>query len=311
MNKCCPIFNGEFYPRKNESVMESTDTSFLDMVLLKGGEFFMGAGSGRYDKFSDSCELPARKVNIDSFYMSRYQVTNASFSKFVSETGYRTDAEVIGWSYVFFKLLSPKKKREVSNVPQDTPWWYPIDGACWKEPEGVGSNLSGRGTEPVVHVSWNDAKAFAKWVGGDLPTEAQWEYASRGGLEGYTFPWGNELVPDGKHMCNVWQGRFPGLNTALDGYVGVSPVGSYESNGFGLYDTIGNVWEWCRDSFDPNYHRITPNINPCFNGDTALKSMRGGSFLCHVSYCARYRNSARSSNIHNATSSNIGFRIMQ
>lgn len=268
----------------------------------------MGANDG--EGYPEDGEGPPRIVRLSPFSITRAPITNAEFSAFVADTDHVTEAEVAGCSFVFHLLLTASAKREVTVVPADTPWWYSVCGACWHRPEGPGSDLADRMTHPVTHVSWNDAIAYAAWAGALLPTEAQWEYAARGGREGARFPWGNELEPNGRHACNVWQGRFPGLNTAADGYVGTSPVGQFPRNDFGLEDMIGNVWEWCRDAFSVAFHTSTEMTDPLCDEENGERSLRGGSFLCHASYCARYRNAARSRNAPNASSSNIGFRLV-
>ncbi|MDH3413846.1 MAG: formylglycine-generating enzyme family protein, partial [Gammaproteobacteria bacterium] len=189
-------------------------------------------------------------------------------------------------------------------------WWLAVEGACWSRPEGTGSNVAERMDHPVTHVSWNDAKAYCRWSGTQLPTEAEWERAARGGLEGKTYPWGNELLPDAQHRCNIWQGTFPTEDLATDGFAGTAPVSAYEPNGYGLYNVVGNIWEWCEDWFSPNYHRVTRSENPRYVIPTGRRSMRGGSFLCHHSYCNRYRVAARSSNTPDSTTSNCGFRVV-
>ena len=252
-------------------------------------------------------EGPARNVEVSPFRISRAPITVRQFARFILETDYRTEAESAGFSYVFHMLLPAHLKRNVDDVPAETPWWYPVEGACWRTPEGPGSGIAGRLDHPVTHVSWTDATSYAAWVRASLPTEAQWEFAARGGKSCCRFPWGNELTPAGRHMCNVWQGRFPGLNTAEDGHVGTSPVTAFPPNGYGLRDMIGNVWEWCRDAFLVEYHQVTASPDP-WVCDGPERSLRGGSFLCHASYCARYRNAARSRNEPSASASNIGFR---
>ena len=266
-------------------------------------------GTEPSEGYPEDGEGPPRQVRVSDFRITRTLITVEQFAIFVLDTGYETDAEAAGFSHVFHLLLPPSLKREVAQVPSETPWWYPVEGACWRTPEGAGSGIGGRTSHPATHVSWNDAAAYAAWAGAALPTEAQWEFAARGGLERRRFPWGDELTPAGRHECNIWQGRFPGLNTAEDGFVGTSPVGTYSPNGFGLYDMIGNVWEWCRDAFSADYHQATSGTDPYWPKGTE-RSLRGGSFLCHVSYCERYRNAARTRNVPNASASNLGFRIV-
>ena len=278
-----------------------------DMVLIPGGEFWMGTDSR--EGFPADGEGPVRRVRLDPFRISRYAVTNAQFKAFVDDTGYVTEAEKFGWSYVFHLLVSEKVKATVTKVPQQTPWWYVVEGAYWAKPEGPDSDIADRMNHPVVHISWNDAVAFCEWSGTRLPTEAEWEYAARGGLEQKTYPWGDLLKPDGQHRCNIWQGKFPTKNNASDGYVGTAPVDAYLPNGYGLYNVAGNVWEWCADWFSPRYHLETDNYNPIYTRPTGSRSMRGGSYLCHRSYCNRYRVAARSSNTPDSSSGNCGFRV--
>jgi sulfatase modifying factor 1 len=174
-----------------------------------------------------------------------------------------------------------------------TPWWCGVRGAYWRAPEGPASDLDGRWDHPVVHVSWDDALAYCRWAGRRLPTEAEWEYAARGGLDQARFPWGDELTPGCEHRCNIWQGRFPVRDTAEDGYSGTAPVDAYRPNGYGLFNVSGNVWEWCADWFD---------------GSRSQRAMRGGSYLCHESYCNRYRVAARTANTPDSATGNLGFR---
>ncbi|MCA0756176.1 formylglycine-generating enzyme family protein [Paenibacillus sp. N4] len=276
-------------------------------VRIEGGVFRMGTDTP--EGFPADGEGPVREVRLDSFLLSPYAVTNAEFKAFADSTGYMTEAERFGWSYVFHLLASEETRARVENVPQQVPWWLVVEGAYWAKPEGPDSAIDGRLDHPVVHISWNDAAAYCAWSGTRLPTEAEWEYAARGGLEGKTYPWGDLLKPDGKHMCNIWQGKFPVKNNASDGYVGTAPVNAYEPNGYGLYNMSGNVWEWCADWFSPNYHRQTPMDNPRFTKQTDRRSMRGGSYLCHRSYCNRYRVAARSGNTPDSSTGNCGFRV--
>ncbi len=287
--------------------ISSSDRVVDSLILLKGNEFLMGTEN--QDGFPQDGEGPIRKVKLDAFYISPFAITNEEFEIFINNTGYVTEAEVFKWSYVFHLLASDELKAKVTQVPQGVPWWLPIEGAYWKQPEGPGTNVSERGNHPVVHISWNDAIAYCRWSGTRLPTEAEWEYAARGGLIQKTYPWGDLLKQDGKHKCNIWQGKFPTVNNASDGFVGTAPVDAYEANGYGLYNVSGNVWEWCSDEFTPDYHKVTRSINPHYTKTTGKRSMRGGSFLCHRSYCNRYRVAARSSNTPDSSTSNCGFRV--
>ena len=297
------------YPIGGEEKTRAASGADEKMIQLPGGEFFMGTDTN--DGFPADGEGPVRPVRVDPFSISAYAVTNAQFQQFVAETGYVTEAERFGWTFVFHLFVSEETKRDVVNVPQSTPWWYVVNGAYWARPEGPDSDVAERMNHPAVHVSWNDALAYCKWSGTRLPTEAEWEYAARGGLERKTYPWGDLLKPDGKHHCNIWQGKFPVKNNTSDGYAGTAPVDAYEPNGYGLYNVSGNVWEWCADWFSPSYHRTTSHENPKFDQETGRRSMRGGSYLCHRSYCNRYRVAARSSNTPDSSSGNCGFRVVQ
>lgn len=282
------------------------------MVRLHGGTFQMGTDSGA--GFPQDGEGPVRDVTVDSFYIDRYAVTNAQFLKFVKETGYTTDAERYGWSFVFEDFVDSDDEECVLRNVQATPWWAAVKDANWFRPEGPSSSILDDEwlKHPVTHVSWHDAVAYADWAGKRLPTETEWEYAARGGLSGKTFPWGDELRPDGEHRCNIWQGDFPVTNTGEDGYVGTAPVDEYKPNGFGLYNNSGNVWEWCRDWFSTDHHATDTcnSDNPTGPSDGDERVMRGGSYLCHRSWCNRYRVAARSKNEPDSSTGNIGFRCV-
>ncbi|HET7324667.1 MAG TPA: formylglycine-generating enzyme family protein [Halococcus sp.] len=280
------------------------------MTRLDGGTFTMGTDEDI--GFPADGEGPARDVTIDPFYIDRFAVTNAEFLQFVRDTDYTTDAERFGWSFVFEDFLTARDDNQVLQRVADTPWWVAVEGANWLRPEGPDSSIidEDRLKQPVTHVSWNDACAYADWAGKRLPTEAEWEYAARGGLERKRYPWGDELTPDGDHRCNIWQGDFPEQNTGDDGYYGTAPVTAFEPNEFGLYNVSGNVWEWCADWFSAAYHTsdaYSP-VNPTGPVDGNERVMRGGSYLCHRSWCNRYRVAARSKNTPDSSTGNIGFR---
>lgn len=270
------------------------------MITLPGGSFRMGTDDGS----NADGEGPVRTVRLDPFEISAHAVTNHDFADFVSETGYRTDAEGYGWSYVFAGFLKAGLRRGAPR-PERAPWWCGIRGAYWNAPEGPGSSVEERATHPVVHVSWNDATAYCRWAGVRLPTEAEWEFAARGGLDQRRYPWGDELMPDGEFRCNIWQGQFPTRNTAADGYRGTAPVDAFAPNGYGLHNVAGNVWEWCADRWGTEHRSL---INPRGPKTGTDRVIRGGSYLCHESYCNRYRVAARTANSPDSTSGNTGFR---
>ncbi|MCA0991360.1 formylglycine-generating enzyme family protein [Alkalihalobacillus hwajinpoensis] len=280
-----------------------------NMVYLEGGSFLMGTED--QEGFPCDGEGPVREVRVDPFYIDIYTVSNADFHEFIEATGYITEAERFGWSFVFHLFLSIDVKRRVKMTPKQTPWWFPIEGANWKHPEGPDSSIDSRMHHPVVHVSWNDAENYCRWAGKRLPTEAEWEYAARGGLKQKKYPWGNKLTYKGKYNCNIWQGNFPLENTAKDGYEGTAPVDAYEPNGYGLYNTVGNVWEWCSDWFTSDHTSYDAITNPNGPATGRAKSIRGGSYLCHHSYCNRYRVAARSSNTPDSSTGNMGFRCVK
>lgn len=277
------------------------------MIVLPGGAFLMGTDN--LEGFPADGEGPIREVTVKSFSMDRSPVTNDLFAKFVQATEYQTEAERFGWSFVFWSHLPADRFDElVEDTVAAAPWWCKVFGAAWNTPEGPGSNLRDRGDHPVVQVSWNDAQAFCEWSGQRLPTEAEWEYAARGGLVQKVHPWGDKLRPDGKHRINIWQGQFPEVDTGDDGYTGTCPVDAFPPNGYGLYSVTGNTWEWCADWFDPTFHMTASRDNPQGPPNGVARVMKGGSFLCHRTYCNRYRVAARSSNTPDSAGSNIGFR---
>jgi len=263
-------------------------------------------GSQDADVNAGDGEGPVRGVTVSPFWIGRRTVTNAEFAIFANETGYRTGAERFGWSFVFASFL-PAQLRRGAQRPESAPWWCRVDGASWVAPEGPGSDVRDRMDHPVVHVDHDDALAFCAWAGLRLPTEAEWEFAARGGLPGKRYAWGDELTPDGEHRCNIWQGTFPVRNTGEDGYLGTAPAESFVPNGYGLYNVAGNVWEWCADWWGPT-QPSGPTFNPTGPPRGSARVMRGGSYLCHDSYCNRYRVSARTSNDPDSSSGNLGFR---
>jgi formylglycine-generating enzyme len=273
-------------------------------VALEGGRFLMGADDR--DGFPGDGEGPVREVELSAFAIEPVAVSNRRFAEFVDDTGYLTDGERYGWSFVFGGLL-PDEFPDTRGVA-DAPWWREVHGASWRHPEGPQSSITGRMDHPVVQVSWQDGQAFCQWAGLRLPTEAEWEYAARGGLVQQRFPWGDEREPDGEHAMNVWQGRFPSENTLDDGYLGTCPVDEFPANSYGLHNASGNVWEWCADWFHPTAHRDGLRRDPVGPPTGQARVIRGGSYLCHHSYCTRYRVGARTSNTPDSSIGHMGFR---
>lgn len=258
------------------------------MVRIPGGSFAMGAADGF------PYEGPVHEVDVKPFWMDRHEVTVAQFERFVEATGYVTEAERLGWSGVF----------DLENGE-----WTKSDGASWRHPEGPGSTAGP--DEPVVHVSHADAREYCRWAGKRLPTEAEWEYAARGGAQGEKYPWGNELAPGGKLLCNWWQGPFPEKNTGDDGFLRRAPVGSFPPNAYGLHDLSGNVWEWVADWYDPDYYSRSPRHNPPGPAEGQEKVIRGGGWMCSLNYCQGYRVAARNHTPPDSGLNNLGFRCVR
>ncbi|WP_402469452.1 formylglycine-generating enzyme family protein [Isoptericola aurantiacus] len=287
-------------------------------VNVPGGRYRLG---DHFDEgYPADGESPTFEVAVEGFDIDATPVTNAQFGAFVEATGHQTDAERYGDSAVFHLAVAARPE-DVVGRSGAAPWWLRVRGADWRHPYGPTSGIDDLAEHPVVHVSWADARAYAGWAGCSLPTEAQWEVAARGGLVGARFAWGDELTPGGRWMCNIWQGRFPTRNTAEDGWLATSPVATYPPNGYGLYDVAGNVWEWCEDVFraarpdqgarvDDGGRR---HLGLADDGVTAAplrRVTRGGSYLCHDSYCHRYRVAARTGNTPDSTAGNCGFRTV-
>jgi formylglycine-generating enzyme len=266
----------------------------LRLIPLRGGSFAMGSEDA--DVVPGDGEGPVREVAVDPFAIDAHCVSNERFAAFVDATGHVTDAERYGWSFVFEAFL-PADLRDCDRAAE-APWWAAVPSATWRAPEGPDSSLNGREDHPVVHVSWNDARAYCRWSGTRLPTEVEWEYAARGGLHQARFPWGSDLLPEGRHACNIWQGSFPTTNTLEDGWFGTAPVDAFEPNGHGLFNTSGNVWEWTADPWS-----VGSSV------DQGARVIRGGSYLCHASYCNRYRVSARTSTTPDSSTGHQGFRV--
>jgi len=318
-----------------DSITASGHSSYAGMVKIPAGEFLMGAG----DKEGRPDEYPQHAVHVDGFWMDATEVTNAMFMKFVNATGYITTAErtpdweelkkqlppgtpkpadslLVAASLVFTPPTQPVQLNDVSQ------WWKWVKGADWKHPQGPGSSIKGKENFPVVQVSWDDAMAYAKWAGKRLPSEAEWEWAARAGLTNQPYTWGNESVDKGQPKANIWQGHFPDHNTVTDGYARVAPVRSFIVNAYGLYDMAGNVWEWCSDWYRSDYYqqagtkKLNDPAGPAASYDpeeptVPKRVVRGGSFLCHASYCASYRVSARMKTSPDTGLEHTGFRCVK
>lgn len=287
-----------------------------ELISIEGGTFRMGSDQ-KSCGFDRDQEGPSVELEVADFAMGAQTVTNRDFQAFFLDTAYVTDAERYGSSNVFF-LLIDEDKRDDYPLTAGTDWWHEVAGASWRQPEGPGSTLEGRMDHPVVHVSHNDALAYCQWAGLRLPSESEWEYAAQAGhRDGRIYPWGNELEADGKHWANVWQGDFPNENTAADGYVGTAPAKAYAPNDYGLYQMIGNVWEWCsnpgRIPLTQFQDKTAEDWAKAYSGyDRATDfALRGGAFLCHHSYCQRYRIAGRNANNALSSTSNTGFRCAQ
>lgn len=272
-------------------------------VPIPGGQGWIG--TDRPELAIDG-EAPLRKTRIKPFRIDATTVTNARFRDFVDDTGYVTDAERLGDSFVFEGLVRPGTPQDIMVAA--VPWWRPIKGASWRCIYGPESEDAWDPDHPVVHITWNDATAFAKWAGGRLPTEAEWEHAARGGQGDVRFPWGDREPNEQDYFpCNIWQGSFPKNNLVLDGYFGTAPARSFEPNAYGLYNMVGNVWEWTSQPFKVS--SLKKSVKQAHAGRQGFKLCKGGSFLCHASYCYRYRIAARSGNSRDSSTSHQGFRV--
>jgi formylglycine-generating enzyme required for sulfatase activity len=271
---------------------------------IPGGRSLLGTDDA---KIKVDGEEPLRTRRVKAFEMDVCAVSNQRFKIFVDETGYKTDAERYGNSFVFVDLLPPDAAPTQSVAA--APWWRVVDGANWREPMGPGSSASCIDNHPVVHVSWNDAQTFAKWAGGRLPTEIEWEHAARGGLGDVRFPWGNQEPNDIDYFpCNIWQGEFPKSNLGKDGYLGTAPVDAFEPNGYGLYNMVGNTWEYTSQVF--KVKSLKKSVKNLHADKVGFKLSKGGSFLCHSSYCYRYRIAARTGTSADSSTSHQSFRLV-
>ena len=337
MLSCCSNVPSRFASGNMTGIDSVTDVkaSLAEMVLIQGGRFWMGGDSvwGRPDEF------PRHQVEVSSFYIDEHEVTNRQFKAFVDATGYITTAERKPEWEELKKQLPPGTPKPADDVlvaaslvftPPDRPvsldnayaWWQWVPGANWKHPQGPNSNLDGKDEFPVVQVSWEDAQAYCQWAGKRLPTEAEWEFASRGGQKDAIYPWGNELVTKGKLKANVWEGKFPMKNTGIDGFVLAAPVKQFKPNGYGLYDMGGNVWEWVADWYTADYYSLCKAKGVVANPKGPEKSLdpdepfamkkvtRGGSFLCNDDYCSGFRIGARMKTSWDSSLNHTGFRCV-
>ena len=333
---CCIKVPSRFSAVSNnaDSINTSTDTSHIGMVYVPGGTYAMGGDNEQ----AAADEFPKHTVTVSPFWMDATEVTNAEFSKFVNATGYITTAERKPEWEEIKKTLPPGTPKPADNLliaaglvfhqtsgnvdlNDYSQWWKWTAGASWKHPEGPNSNLKGKAAYPVVQVSWDDAMAYCKWAGKRLPTEAEWEFAARGGLQNNIYPWGNEPIDEGPAKANSWQGQFPSVNTKRDGYLMASPVKSFAPNGYGLYDMAGNAWEWCNDWYKNDYYKSVAAgaVNPQGPNDSydpdepqiAKKVVRGGSFLCNDTYCSGYRVARRMKTSPDTGLEHTGFRCVK
>ncbi|NNH29758.1 formylglycine-generating enzyme family protein [Rhizobium sp. SEMIA 4085] len=276
---------------------------FVDKAQIPGG--LVQVGTDRPYLTADG-EGPARKLRLKPFLLAKAAVSHSQFADFIAATGYITEAEQLGWSYVFYRHVAPKL---ATSGVVGAEWWRRVEGACWRAPFGPCSNLEAFKDHPVVHISWRDAAQFAAWVGGRLPSEAEWEHAAKGGLSGAIYPWGDRHPDDDFTPCNIWQGRFPEFDSGVDGYEGLAPSVSFEPNGFGLYNMAGNCWEWTADAFRVRSLRKTSQSLNATALQESRRVLKGGSYLCHASYCHRYRIAARMGSTGDSTTGHIGFRV--
>lgn len=299
---CAPSKSLRALPTRRSPLVRGSEA---DLVSIDGGMYRVGTDDG-WGHPSDG-EGPEVEVEVARFGISATAATNGEFARFIDATGHVTEAERAGWSFVFHSLVD-RALIGVADRVVGAPWWCRIEGADWRRPHGPGSSVSGLEDHPVVHVSWYDAEAFASWNGARLPTEAEWEVAARGGLSGARYPWGDQLHPDGRTMCNIFEGDFPHQPSPQAEYVATAPVTAYPANGKGLHNTVGNVWEWTADWFWRD-RRKGPEVAMSGLEVSPGRVIKGGSYLCHDSYCNRYRVAARSWNSPDSTTGNTGFRI--
>lgn len=301
---CCSPARDLGVASKTSGLLASGSGSYSATIMdIPGGMALLGTTD---PQIPIDGEGPLRRKKIEPFRMSATTITNADFAAFVAETGYITEAEQFGWSFVFFSDL-PNGEHGTQGVV-GTEWWRKVNGANWNSPNGPGTESAAE-DHPVVQVSWKDAKAYAQWCGGRLPTEAEWEHAARGGLDDARFPWGDREPDDEAYMpCNIWQGPFPNNNTGRDGFAHTAPAQSFEPNAYGLYNMVGNVWEWTAEPF--RVKSLKKAAVQKMKSMQGFKLLKGGSFLCHKSYCYRYRIAARTGNAPDTGTPHQGFRVV-
>jgi len=303
------IGSGEtLFSQEEELVLSKDSFPSNDMITFKESvRFMMGTDDPDDVSIGGDGETPARFISLSPFSMDKYEVSNGEFSEFVKATGHISEAHKFGNSFVMDYFLSKEVSSKINQAVAGAQWWLPVEGANWRKPEGGKSDINQRLNHPVVHVSWNDAVAFCHWKGKRLPTEAEWEYACRGGKQDRLYPWGNKFMPKNEYRVNIWQGDFPTVNNKDDGFAGTCPVDQFKQNNFGFYNLVGNVWEWTSDWFTPS-HSSKPETNPKGPSNGKEKVKKGGSFMCSKKFCYRYRCSARDKNTADSSASNLGFR---
>ncbi|MDK1374080.1 MULTISPECIES: formylglycine-generating enzyme family protein [unclassified Sinorhizobium] len=303
---CCSLPQREKSGDASARILPSAPaapTAGTDIAWFDAATAFVGTNKPVIDADGEG---PARKVSVRAYGIDRHAVSNERFASFVSETGYVTDAERFGWSFVFKDFVAP---RTLTSRPIGLPWWHRVDGATWRTPGGPGSSLTASDRHPVVHVSWNDANAFAQWARGRLPTEAEWEHAAKAGRADAKYPWGDMEPSDQDIYCNIWQGRFPDFNSLADGYGGTAPVDAFEANPTGVFNMCGNTWEWCADTFHVRSLARAAKARNAASRKSNERLLKGGSYLCHISYCYRYRIAARMGHSADTSTGHIGFRL--
>lgn len=302
---CCVPAAPQRHATQPVGALPRSQADHSEIVWIDACESYVGT---RQPLLPIDGEGPVRKVRLRSFGIDRHAVSNRRFAAFVADTGYVTEAERFDWSFVF-RAFVPAAQLPTLPVAPEAPWWVRIEGACWKQPEGEGSDIAGREDHPALHISWTDACAFATWAGARLPTEAEWEHAARG-RSGGVYPWGDREPDDIAFFpCNIWQGRFPENNLALDGHAGTAPVDSFEPNDLGLHNMVGNTWEWCEDPFRVRSLSRAAKIRNAAARQQRQRLMKGGSYLCHQSYCHRYRIAARLGCPPDTATGHLGFRL--